>query len=1149
VFNSDRGWRRRGVNHPGRHLRGRRGFVLLSVLAVAVPAGLLVGTTATTVATQTTLAPQTTLPTQLPDQLPVVPPGATVHFALDPAEAAAGRGDPQAYTAKMSIVVGPGQKPVAGNPDTRIFNIDVTRLTEFRIEGGSCARSTLTVDCSSTSTGLHLITGTLPAGSIPGVQEPLDGQATLQVVPQPTGVPPVRLQLDPASTTIMLRESQRYRAQGLDDNGHPLDDLTGQTSFAMIGPHGHTQECPQATCTPTVPGHYTVTGILVADPDVRGTADLLVLPRFHLELDPRSATKELGESQRYTANAVDDNGDPLGDLTGQTSFTMTGSDGTIHRCRSSTCTPTEADVYTVTGTLVSIPGVRGRARLEVAPPAVRLQLDPSSAMIMLRDSQRYRARGVAGNGDLLDDRTGQTSFTMTGPDGTIQECPGATCTPTEVGDYAITGSIFDNHRVRGRAKLQVIQLKRLQLDPAGATILLGESKDYTAQGVADNGDALGDLTGQTRFTLTGPDGTTRVCQQSTCTPAKDGNYTVTGELLADPRVRGTALLHVLLPVDHLQLLPGQATILFRRSQSYTARGVAKDGSLLEDLTGKATFIMTGPDGTHECQRTTCTPAVEGNYKVTGLLDSGVSGTADLQVIRPLDHLAIAPGQATVVVGERQRYTARGVAADGGLLDDVTSQTTFTMNGPDGAQECPQSICAPTAAGDYTVTGTLGRGAISGTASLTVLPRQPHLTAVTPDSTLPGKPVEVRGSVGSCDRTATLEFHGTSEVATAVTAGEDGSFISRFTVPRGTFPRTYSVELVVECRGRLQWVQTQLTVINLAPVAVDDFATTSQDTPVAIAVAANDRNLDPESGHQTIVVERGPPTHGTIQVRSDLTILYTPRAGFLGSDQFQYGFCDNVINAIGQADCGVATVSVTVRPGAPSTTTTGPPTAGPPTTGPPTTGPPTTGPPPTNPQPTGPPPTRPPPPRCNPSAGHIARFQVTPIKGASGARLRITASGDRNLASCFLTVLLRGLPLGPTLQVPSNGSIAAQRSVPNTAAPGISTVALAMNGGQILAEAPFEITSLVPPWWRDLLRLLIGAGAFAIGAAAQAAFRRWRAWQKEREESRTLKSIRIEPDNGSASLEVKRTSDRTKTFTVRIEPHPDPGTQTVQEVTG
>jgi hypothetical protein len=1138
VFHSDRGWRRRGVNHSGRHPRGRWGFVLLSVFAVVMPAGLLVGTTATTVVTQTTLAPQTTLPTQLLDQLPVVPPGATVRFALDPAEAATGRGDPQAYTATISIVVGPRRKPVAGNPDTRIFNIDVTRLTEFRIEGGSCARSTLTVDCSSTSTGPHLVTGALAAGSIPGVEEPLHGQATLQVGAPSTGVPPAHLQLDPASMTIMVGDSQRYGARGLDDNSQPLDDLTGQSSFAMIGPHGQSQECPQATCTPTVPGRYTVTGTLVADPDVRGTADLLVLPRFHLELDPLTATKELGEGQRYTAIAVADNGDPLGNLTRQTSFTMTGRDGTIHRCQGSTCTPTEADVYTVTGTLVSIPGVRSKARLEVTPPAVGLQLEPGSATIMLRDSQRYRARGVAVNGDLLGELTGQTGFTMTGPNGTTQECPGATCTPTEVGDYTITGSLFDKPQVRGRAKLRVIQLKRLRLKPAAATILLGESKDYTAQGVADNDDALGDLTGQTRFTLTGPDGT-HECQQSTCTPAKDGTYTVTGELLADPRVRGTALLHVLLPVDHLQLFPGQATIVFPRSQSYTARGVAKDGSLLEDLTGKATFIMTGPDGTHECKRSTCTPAVEGDYTVTGLLASGVSGTADLQVIRPLDHLAIRPGQATIVVGERQRYSARGVAADGGLLDDVTSQTTLTMNGPDGVQECPQAVCAPTVAGDYTVTGTLGGGAISGTASLIVLPRQPHLTAVSPDSTLPGKPVEVRGSVGSCDRAATLEFHGMSEVATAVTAGEDGSFISRFTVPKGTFPRTYSVELVVECRGRLQWVQTQLTVINLAPVAVDDFATTSQDTSVAIAVAANDRNLDPESGHQTFVVERGPPAHGTIQVRSDLTILYTPRARFLGSDQFQYGFCDYVINAIGQADCGVATVSVTVRAEAPSTTTTGPPTTGPPTTGPP----------PTNPRPTAPPPTRPPPPRCDPSAGHVAKFQVTPIKGTGGARLRITATGDRNLASCFLTVLLRGLPLGSTLQVPSNGRIAAQRSVPSNAARGISTVALAMNGGQILAEAPFEITSLVPPWWRGLFRLLIGAGAFAVGAAAQAVVRRWRAWQRERVERRTIESLRIEPDNGSASVEVKRTSDRTKTFTVRIEPHPDPGTQTVQEVTG
>ena len=147
----------------------------------------------------------------------------------------------------------------------------------------------------------------------------------------------------------------------------------------------------------------------------------------------------------------------------------------------------------------------------------------------------------------------------------------------------------------------------------------------------------------------------------------------------------------------------------------------------------------------------------------------------------------------------------------------------------------------------------------------------------------------------------------------VTGDEHGDFVAKFTVPTGTFPNAYKLELTVDCNSQLQRAEGELTVINLAPVAVDDAANTTQDTPVAIAVAANDRNPDPDTGYPTLVVEHGSPPNGTIQVQPDGIIIYTPDAGFLGQDQFQYDLCDNVINAGGTADCGIATVVVTVNP--------------------------------------------------------------------------------------------------------------------------------------------------------------------------------------------------------------------------------------------
>src|SRR6266536_2770738 len=74
-----------------------------------------------------------------------------------------------------------------------------------------------------------------------------------------------------------------------------------------------------------------------------------------------------------------------------------------------------------------------------------------------------------------------------------------------------------------------------------------------------------------------------------------------------------------------------------------------------------------------------------------------------------------------------------------------------------------------------------------------------------------------------------------------------------------------------------------------------------------------------------------------------------------------------------------------------------------------------------------------------------------------------------------------------------------------------------------------------------------------GALAQAAIRRWRAArQKERDrrkDGQVPEDIRTEPHTGPAAVAVEPNRDNTQTFTVRLAPHHDPGTQTVQEVTG
>ncbi|MCT4554418.1 MAG: tandem-95 repeat protein [Pelagimonas sp.] len=104
-------------------------------------------------------------------------------------------------------------------------------------------------------------------------------------------------------------------------------------------------------------------------------------------------------------------------------------------------------------------------------------------------------------------------------------------------------------------------------------------------------------------------------------------------------------------------------------------------------------------------------------------------------------------------------------------------------------------------------------------------------------------------------------------------------------------------------GFLDNVVMALPAGNAAPVAVDDSATTDEDTQVNIAVLGNDSDpdLDPVS-----VSSATNGSNGTTTVEADGTITYTPNANFNGNDSFTYTVSD------GNGGSDTATVNVTVN---------------------------------------------------------------------------------------------------------------------------------------------------------------------------------------------------------------------------------------------
>jgi hypothetical protein len=317
------------------------------------------------------------------------------------------------------------------------------------------------------------------------------------------------LALAPASATISSGGSQAYTADGRDQYDNSLGDVTGSTTFS-IAPNG---SCTGATCTATVSGAHTVTG---TSGGKTGTASLQVNASStldHIVISPSTATITAGASQTYTARGFDASNNSLGDVTANTTFSITPNGS----CTGNVCTATTAGAHTVVG---DDGGKTSSASLTVNAGSLdHLALSPASATIPSGGSQAYTAQGRDQYDNSLGDVTGSTTFSIA-PDGS---CTGTTCTATASGAHTVTGTSAGK---TGTASLQVGAgaLDHIVISPASATISAGGSQTYTAQGFDASNNSIGDVTAFTTFSIA-PEG---VCTGSSCVANAGGTHTVTG---------------------------------------------------------------------------------------------------------------------------------------------------------------------------------------------------------------------------------------------------------------------------------------------------------------------------------------------------------------------------------------------------------------------------------------------------------------------------------------------------------------------------------------------------------------------------------------------------------------------------------------------
>ncbi|WP_027485765.1 putative Ig domain-containing protein [Rhodanobacter sp. OR87] len=338
---------------------------------------------------------------------------------------------------------------------------------------------------------------------------------------------------------------------------------------------------------------------------------------------------------------------------------------------------------------------------------------------------------------------------------------------------------------------------------------------------------------------------------------------------------------------------GQANVAY--SQALGASGGNGNGSYTYSLASGALppGITLSSAGT-----VSGTPTTAGNYNFTVSATDGFGFTGSRAYTFTVAAPTITITPATLPNGQANVAYSQALGASGGngsytyslasgaLPPGVTLSSSGTVSG------------TPTTAGNYnfTVSATDGFG-FTGSRAYTFIVAAPTIT-ITP-ATLPNGQANVAYSqaLGASGGSGGYIY------SLASGALPPGIALSSAGTVSGTPTTAGNYNFTVSATDGFGFTGSQAYSLGIdppVPVTVNDTAATPANSPVTIAVTAND------AGPITSIAVAQAPAHGTAAV-SGLHVVYTPSASFFGSDSFTY-------TATGPGGISSpATVSVSVTP--------------------------------------------------------------------------------------------------------------------------------------------------------------------------------------------------------------------------------------------
>ena len=340
--------------------------------------------------------------------------------------------------------------------------------------------------------------------------------------------------------------------------------------------------------------------------------------------------------------------------------------------------------------------------------------------------------------------------------------------------------------------------------------------------------------------------------------------------------------------------------------------------------GSAAIVATGADA----GRVSYTPHTDyvGQDTFSYTIADGNGGTATATVavsVTSVNDAPIARADA-VTIAEDSAVTIDVLVNDSDVDDDAVTITvvgtpangTATLVTEEPATNRVRYTPNPDFAGHDSFSYTIGDGhggTATATVGVTVNPVNDAPTAADDAASVAEDGVALVNVLSNdsaeADAGETLTLTAVSKpahgTATVVASGADAGKVT-YTPDAdysGADAFTYTID---DGNGGTATARVTMTIsaANDAPNAVDDEATTAEDTAVLVNVRGNDSDRD---GDALTVTAVATPANGTAAIVDGASVRYTPNANFSGRDTVSYTVGD------GQGGTATAVLSVTITP--------------------------------------------------------------------------------------------------------------------------------------------------------------------------------------------------------------------------------------------